>query len=190
MLNDLEADVRNAATNGHQVFVFVDEVHRLWEALGDDLKTFLSSGTLRLIGACTDEEWKRYFEEAKDSGAAKRRFVPVKIGEPAKKEAREMIQVNLPELSRYHGAKVTASAGDMAQRLATHHPTAEHLPASAIGLIELAASRVKREMAGEPAAITMLRDQMRGLELAFDAAVGDDKDAVTVRKELAEELET
>ena len=94
------------------VILFIDEIHTLVGAGGAEgaidasniFKPALARGKLRLIGATTIEEYKKFI---KPDGALDRRFQPIIIEEPTKEKVREILKKIKPIYEQYH--KVTVS---------------------------------------------------------------------------------
>ena len=94
------------------VILFIDEIHTLVGAGGAEgaidasniFKPALARGKLRLIGATTIEEYKKYI---KPDGALDRRFQPIIIEEPNKEKTRNILKKIKPIYEKYH--KVTVS---------------------------------------------------------------------------------
>ena len=94
------------------VILFIDEIHTLVGAGGAEgaidasniFKPALARGKLRLIGATTIEEYKKFI---KPDGALDRRFQPIIIEEPNKEKVREILKKIKPIYEQYH--KVTVS---------------------------------------------------------------------------------
>ena len=94
------------------VILFIDEIHTLVGAGGAEgaidasniFKPALARGKLRLIGATTIEEYKKFI---KPDGALDRRFQPIIIEEPNKEKVRKILKKIKPIYEQYH--KVTVS---------------------------------------------------------------------------------
>ena len=92
------------------IILFIDEIHTLVGAGGAEgaidasniFKPALARGKLRLIGATTIEEYKKYI---KPDGALDRRFQPITIKEPDKEKVKEILKKLKPIYEKYH--KVT-----------------------------------------------------------------------------------
>lgn len=98
--------------------LFVDEIHLLLGAgacrdgdldLANALKPMLARGETRVIGATTDDEYKRYF--SKDS-ALKRRFERVEVREPRAHEVYDMIKNQIKLLEKAHNTTISKELVD------------------------------------------------------------------------------
>ena len=127
-----------------QLVLFIDELHTLiggGAAIGamdiaNILKPALARGRMRVIGATTTTEYRRYIE--KDS-ALERRFQPVRIAEPAPAEALEILAGLRPIYESHHGVKITDEALSAAVELSVEYLADRRLPDKARDLIDQAA---------------------------------------------------
>lgn len=79
------------------ILLFIDELHTIIGAGGAEgaldasniLKPSLSRGEIQLIGATTQEEYRRYIEK---DAALERRFQPVTVEEPTEQETLEILK--------------------------------------------------------------------------------------------------
>src|SRR5882672_1742731 len=84
------------AESDPQLILFLDELHTLVGAgsvggsldASNILKPALARGRVRLIGATTPDEYRKYIES---DSALERRFQPVRISEPTPEQAREIL---------------------------------------------------------------------------------------------------
>ena len=80
----------------NDIILFIDEIHTLVGAGGAEgaidasniFKPFLARGKIRIIGATTIDEYKKYIEK---DGALERRFQKVFIEEPDKKKLKSIL---------------------------------------------------------------------------------------------------
>ena len=83
-------------TQAGNILLFIDEIHTIIGAGGAEgaidasniLKTALARGEVQLIGATTIEEYRKYIEK---DAALERRFQPVKIEQPTREQAIEIL---------------------------------------------------------------------------------------------------
>ena len=109
------------------IVLFVDEIHTIIGAgstgsgnmdAGNMLKPALSNGKLKVIGATTDEEYRKIFE--KESALA-RRFTKISVGEPSVEEAKEVLQNTLVSYEAYHDVSIDPDASDLAVDLSNQY---------------------------------------------------------------------
>ena len=126
------------------IILFVDEIHQIIGAgstsggsmdAGNMLKPALSSGKLKVIGATTDEEYRKIFE--KESALA-RRFTKISVGEPSVEEAKEVLQNTLVSYEAYHDVTIDSDASDLAVELSAQYIFNKKLPDKAFDIIDRA----------------------------------------------------
>jgi ATP-dependent Clp protease ATP-binding subunit ClpC len=155
--------------NGDGLIVFLDEIHTLVGAGGGGgegggmdasnmLKPALARGRMRVVGATTLDEYRRYIE--KDAALA-RRFQPVQVGEPSVEDTVAILRGLRDNYEAHHQVRITDEALDAAAELSDRYITDRFLPDKAIDLIDQAGARV-RLRTKTPAAD--VREQERRLE--------------------------
>ncbi len=130
------------------VILFIDEVHNIVGAgsaegavdAANILKPALARDEVKIIGATTLSEYKKYIE--RDS-ALERRFQPVTVREPSKSETLEILKGIRKSYEEYHGVEIDDSALSSAVELSERYITDRFLPDKAIDLMDESASRKK-----------------------------------------------
>ncbi len=138
--------------------LFIDEVHMLVGAgsagssvdAANILKPALSRGELQVIGATTQDEYRKYIES---DSALERRFQPVFVDEPTIEETIEILRGIRAPYENHHKLIITDEALEAATHLSARYVTDRFLPDKAIDLIDESASRVR--MYKSPAARSM-----------------------------------
>ena len=129
------------------IVLVIDEVHNIVGA-GDAegsinaaniLKPALSRGEVRIIGATTLKEYRKYIE--KDS-ALERRFQPVTVEEPSVEETIEMLGGIKHYYENFHAIKIPEAVVRSAAVLSERYITDRYLPDKAIDLLDEAASHL------------------------------------------------
>ena len=137
----------NEVKEAGNVILVIDEVHNI-VGTGDAegsvnaaniLKPALSRGEIRIIGATTLNEYRKYIE--KDS-ALERRFQPVTVNEPSIDETIEMLGGIKHYYEEFHSIKIPEDVVRRAVVLSERYITDRYLPDKAIDLIDEAASRL------------------------------------------------
>ena len=132
--------------HGRAILV-IDEVHNI-VGTGDAegsvnaaniLKPALSRGEVRIIGATTLTEYRKYIE--KDS-ALERRFQPVTVNEPSIAEAVEMLRGISHYYEEFHKIRIPEGILNRAVTLSERYITDRYLPDKAIDLLDEAASKL------------------------------------------------
>ena len=99
------------------IILFIDEIHTLVGAGGADgaidasniLKPSLARGTIKIIGATTCEEYKKFFSDDK---ALSRRFRNIYINEPSCEETRDILLGIKGIYENYHNVKLSSDIID------------------------------------------------------------------------------
>ena len=128
------------------VLLFVDELHTIIGAGGAEgaldasniLKPSLARGELQLIGATTQEEYRKYIEK---DPALERRFQPVHVEEPSEEETLEILKGLRPLYEKHHGVTISDEALEAAVKLSVRYINDRFLPDKAIDLIDEASAR-------------------------------------------------
>ncbi len=129
------------------VILVIDEVHNIVGA-GDAegsinaaniLKPALSRGEVRIIGATTLKEYRKYIE--KDT-ALERRFQPVTVEEPSIEQTVEMLAGIKHYYEEFHAIRIPEDVVKRAVVLSERYITDRYLPDKAIDLLDEAASHL------------------------------------------------
>ncbi len=143
----MKAVMAEAAGNP-SIILFIDEIHTIVGAgaaegavdAANILKPALARGELRVIGATTTAEYRRYIE--KDS-ALERRFQAVKVGEPSPSEAEAILFGLRDRYEAHHKLRITDEAIRAAVDLSVRYITDRRLPDKAIDLLDEAAAKLR-----------------------------------------------
>ncbi|WP_454942484.1 ATP-dependent chaperone ClpB [Corynebacterium argentoratense] len=184
-----------------KIITFIDEIHTIVGAgatgdsamdAGNMIKPLLARGELRLVGATTLEEYRKYIEK---DAALERRFQQVYVGEPSVEDAVGILRGLKERYEVHHGVRIQDSALVAAATLSDRYITSRFLPDKAIDLVDEAASRLRMEIDSSPEEIDALERTVRRLEIE-EMALAKETDAASVerlaklRQELADERET
>lgn len=159
--------------------LFIDEVHTLIGAGGQAgqsdaanlLKPALARGELRVIGATTWAEYKKYFEK---DAALTRRFQVVKVAEPDIDNAMVMLRAVAPALSRHHNIPVLESAVGAAVNLSSRYIAGRQLPDKSVSLLDTACARVAVSQVHEPRELEAITVQLRAIYSECNALRSED----------------
>ncbi|HMS74248.1 ATP-dependent chaperone ClpB [Gordonia sp. (in: high G+C Gram-positive bacteria)] len=183
-----------------QVITFIDELHTIVGAgatgdsamdAGNMIKPMLARGELRLVGATTLEEYRKYIEK---DAALERRFQQVYVGEPSVEDAIGILRGLKEKYEVHHGVRITDSALVAAATLSDRYITSRFLPDKAIDLVDEAASRLRMEIDSRPVEIDEVERIVRRLEVE-ELALQKETDAASkerlekLRQELADQKE-
>ncbi|MCW2565856.1 MAG: ATP-dependent chaperone ClpB, partial [Mycobacterium sp.] len=190
-------DIKNSAG---QIITFIDELHTIVGAgatgesamdAGNMIKPMLARGELRMVGATTLDEYRKYIEK---DAALERRFQQVLVGEPSVEDTVGILRGLKDRYEVHHGVRITDSALVAAATLSDRYITARFLPDKAIDLVDEAASRLRMEIDSRPVEIDEVERIVRRLEIE-EMALAKEEDAASVdrleklRAELADQKE-
>ena len=137
-------DLINFLETHHDVILFIDEVHTILGAgscfegemdLANALKPILARGDTIVIGATTEEEYKKYFQK---DGALSRRFEKVEVKEPLAEKVYPMIKNKLLSLTKYHGVTISHEMVDYCILVASCFAFEKKNPDKTLDLIDRA----------------------------------------------------
>src|SRR3546814_904043 len=143
------------------------------------IKPMLARGELRLVGATTLDEYRKYIEK---DAALERRFQQVYVGEPSVEDTVGILRGLKERYEVHHGVRITDSALVSAAALSDRYITQRFLPDKAIDLVDEAASRLKMEIDSRPDEIDEVERMVRRLEIEAVALEKENDDASTARQ--------
>jgi ATP-dependent Clp protease ATP-binding subunit ClpB len=179
-------DIKNSAG---QIITFIDELHTIVGAgatgesamdAGNMIKPMLARGELRLVGATTLDEYRKYIEK---DAALERRFQQVFVGEPSVEDTVGILRGLKDRYEVHHGVRITDSALVSAASLSDRYITARFLPDKAIDLVDEAASRLRMEIDSRPVEVDEVERLVRRLEIEEVALAKEEDDASKERLE-------
>ncbi len=162
------------------VILFLDELHTVVGAGSAEgaidaanlLKPALGRGELRVVGATTLEEYRRYIEK---DVALERRFQPVTVAEPDEAETLAILQGLRPRYEAHHGLTIPDESLKAAVELAGRYLPQRRFPDKAVDLMDEAAAleRLEPGWRGEEVAELERRAQQAAAERERAAALRD-----------------
>ena len=141
IIDDIEED--------GQVILFIDELHTIMgSGSGIDstmdaaniLKPALARGTLRTIGATTQEEYQKHIEK---DAALSRRFAKIVVEEPSVSDSIAILQGLKANYEAHHKVVIMDQAIEAAVKYAHRYLTSKQLPDSAIDLLDETSATVQ-----------------------------------------------
>lgn len=130
-----------------KAILFIDEIHLLLDSKGSIgtgavnlLKPELARGELTLIGATTNEEYRKYIESDE---AFSRRFEVIRVEEPDIETAVNMLRNVVPLYEKHHRLKVDNDALWDAVALSKRYAKDRRLPDSAVDLLDRTMAAIK-----------------------------------------------
>jgi ATP-dependent Clp protease ATP-binding subunit ClpB len=189
----LKAVLKEITEAQGRFIVFIDELHTLVGAgkaegsmdAGNMLKPMLARGELRVIGATTLDEYRKYVEK---DAALERRFQPVYVGEPTVESTIAILRGLKERYEAHHGVRITDSAVVAAATLSNRYIGDRFLPDKAIDLLDEAASRLRIEIDSMPQEIDEVERRITQLEIEREA-LRKEKDAESKARREALEKE-
>ncbi|MDQ6928126.1 MAG: AAA family ATPase [Actinomycetota bacterium] len=166
----LKAVLKEISDSQGQVITFLDEMHTVVGAgaaegamdASNMLKPMLARGELRMIGATTLDEYRKYIEK---DAALERRFQPVLVGEPSVEDSIAILRGLKERYEVHHGVRIQDAALVAAAVLSNRYVTGRFLPDKAIDLIDEAASKLRIEIDSMPTEIDVVERRIRQLEI-------------------------
>ncbi len=158
-----------------EVIIFIDELHQVVGAGAAEgaidastmMKPALSRGELRVIGATTLDEYRKYIEK---DPALERRFSPVFLDEPTPDETIEILRGIRARYEAHHKVQISDEALVAAARLSDRYLTERFLPDKAIDLIDEAASKHVIEQQSMSPELRDLKQRLDELNMETEAA--------------------
>ncbi len=178
----LKAVLKEIQKSNGNIILFIDEIHTIVGAgategamdAGNMLKPLLARGELKLIGATTLDEYRKYIEKDK---ALERRFQTVYTGEPSTEDTIAILRGLKEKYEVHHGVKIKDSALVAAATLSSRYITDRFLPDKAIDLIDEAASKLRMEIDSMPTELDTVERKIRQLEIEKQAVKKDNDSA-------------
>ena len=166
----LKAVLKEITDAAGEVITFVDEIHTIVGAggaegamdAGNMIKPMLARGELRMVGATTLDEYRKYVEK---DPALERRFQQVYVGEPSVDDTIGILRGLKERYEVHHGVRIQDSALVAAAVLSNRYLTNRFLPDKAIDLVDEAASKLRIEIDSLPTEIDIVQRRIFQLEI-------------------------
>lgn len=189
----LKAVIKEVEKSDGEIILFIDEVHTIVGAgnqeggadAGNLLKPALARGAIKVIGATTINEYRKYIE--KDQ-ALERRFQPVIVDEPSVDDAIAILRGLKDRYETFHGIKILDRAIVGAVELSVKYIPDRKLPDKAIDLIDEAAASVKMSSTSKPVELDRLEKEIRSLEIEREAIKAEPVKDPKITEELERNL--
>ena len=143
----LKAVLEEIENSEGRIILFIDEVHNIVGAgktegsmdAGNLLKPMLARGEVKVIGATTIDEYRKYIEK---DAALERRFQPVMVNEPTIEDTISILRGLKEKFEIFHGIRITDNAIVTAATMSDRYINDRFLPDKAIDLMQLEIEKV------------------------------------------------
>ncbi|WP_297598540.1 ATP-dependent chaperone ClpB [uncultured Cetobacterium sp.] len=170
----LKAVLKEVEDSNGEIILFIDEIHTIVGAgksdgamdAGNLLKPMLARGEIKVIGATTLDEYRKYIEK---DPALERRFQIVMVNEPSVEDTISILRGIKEKFEVYHGIRITDGAIVEAAVLSNRYIPDRQLPDKAIDLIDEAAAMIRTEMDSMPEELDQLTRKVMQLEIEREA---------------------
>jgi ATP-dependent Clp protease ATP-binding subunit ClpB len=166
----LKAVLKEITDSEGEVITFIDEMHTVVGAgaaegsmdAGNMLKPLLARGQLRMIGATTLTEFRKYIEK---DAALERRFQQVFVDQPSVEDTIAILRGLKERYEVHHGVRIQDAALVAAAVLSDRYLTGRFLPDKAIDLVDESASKLRIEIDSMPTEIDVVERRIRQFEI-------------------------
>lgn len=180
----LEKVLKEVKKSEGNIIMFIDEIHTIVgngaEGMdtGNILKPLLARGEIKLIGATTLNEYRKYIEK---DGALERRFQKIIVHEPTVEDTITILRGLKSSFEIHHGVSIKDKALVSAAVLSNRYITDRYLPDKAIDLVDEACATIRVQMDSVPTSLDNLTRKIMKLEIEKEA-IKKEKDTVSVKR--------
>ena len=194
---EFEERVKNALAEIRRmgnVILFIDELHTIVGAgsaegavdAANILKPALSRAEIRVIGATTRDEYRRYIEK---DAALERRFQPVTVSEPSPEAAVEILLGLRDKYEAHHKLAISDEAIRASVELSRRYLPDRFLPDKAIDLMDEACSRVRMECEQRTPEMKELEERLSQVRREKEEAIaGEDFETAARLRDVEEDF--
>lgn len=167
-------------TSDKDILLFIDEIHLLVGAgrtsgamdAANILKPAMARGQIKVIGATTTDEFRKYIESDK---AFARRFQTITVDEPDVDSAITILRGIKNRFEKFHRIKILDEAVVAAVNLSYRYINERFLPDKAIDLLDEAASRMRIARSSVPVELDDLSCMIRSKEMERESIRQDNQ---------------
>ncbi len=178
----LKAVLKRIKESEGGIILFIDEIHMIVGSGAEGaidtsnmLKPMLARGEIKVIGATTLNEYRKYIEK---DGALERRFQRVQVGQPTVLDTITILRGLKSRFEVFHGVNIKDKALIAAATLSDRYITDRFLPDKAIDLVDEACATIKVQMDSVPTDLDVLTREIMQLEIELEA-IKKDKDEIS-----------
>ena len=172
-----------------EIIMFIDEIHTIVGAGNSEggmdtsniLKPMLARGEIKVIGATTLNEYRKYIEK---DGALERRFQKVKVSEPSIIDTITILRGLKERFEIHHGVTIQDRTLVTAVNLSNRYITDRYLPDKAIDLIDEACATIRVQLDSVPEELDNLEREIMRLEVEREA-LKKEKDDISKKRVLS-----
>lgn len=184
----------------NDIILFIDEIHTIVGAgsaegaidAANIMKPELARGDIRVIGATTVTEYKKYIEK---DGALERRFQPILVEEPSREKAIEILLGIKGKYEDHHNVVIDNSAIESSVDLSIRYVNDRFLPDKAIDLLDEACAKESLKNSNKIQEKTRYcydkLKQLYGCDFVFENEFDEDdiiESDITIKNKLIDEL--
>tara|TARA_R110000772_G_scaffold83055_1_gene175844 strand:- start:5803 stop:8397 length:2595 start_codon:yes stop_codon:yes gene_type:complete len=177
-------EVKQRQEAGQNIILFIDEIHMIVGAGkvdggnidgGNMLKTALSKGEIKCIGATTPKEYKQSIE--KDSALA-RRFIKVIVDEPSEKETIEILMKAKGSFEEHHNVEFSKEVIESIVVWSEKFISDENFPDKAFSILDNVGARRLRRAFKFPQGVVDCDEELRKMlnDVDYINSFSDDQD--------------
>ena len=167
-------------TSDKDILLFIDEIHLLIGAgrtsgamdAANILKPAMARGQIKVIGATTTDEFRKYIESDK---AFARRFQTIMVEEPDVDSTITILRGIKNRFEKFHRIKILDEAVVAAVHLSYRYINERFLPDKAIDLLDEAASRMRIARSSVPLELDDLSRMIRSKEMERESIRQDNQ---------------
>ncbi len=182
----LEKVLNEIKKSDGNIIMFIDEIHTIVGTgavegamdTGNILKPMLARGEIKVIGATTLNEYRKYIEK---DGALERRFQKIIVSEPNVEDTITILRGLKSRFEIHHGVTIQDKALISAATLADRYITDRYLPDKAIDLVDEACATIKVQMDSVPTSLDELTRKIMRLEIEKEA-IKKEKDTLSLKR--------
>ena len=183
----LKAVLKKIKDSDGKIIMFIDEIHMIVGNSAEGsvdtsnmLKPLLARGEIKVIGATTLNEYRKYIEK---DGALERRFERILVGAPTVEDTITILRGLKSRFELYHGVTIKDRALVAAATLSDRYITDRFLPDKAIDLVDEACATIKIQLDSVPFEVDTLTRKIMGLQIEMEA-IKKDKDDLSKKRVL------
>ena len=175
-VDSLKTYLKEVAASEGNIILFIDQIHTIVGSGSTEgemdasniIKTALSRGELRCVGATTLDEYRKYIE---NDAAWDRCFQTVNVSPPSVEETIQILKSIRAKYETHHKVHFTENAIEAAAKLSDRYLTGRFLPDKAIDIMDEAASQARITLMTRPPEIKDIDKEIENIKAEKKAAL-------------------